>query len=140
MGKACLTWGFVGLALVMTGCATLGGGMTPEEEIRAKLDPWSQAFVAQDIETVMSFYSEDFDHYEYNDKAGLQSFLKDAVDMGYLNDAVVDMQQTVVTVEGETATAGPIGLQASFGSAMITLTLKDESDGWKIVGMEVEMQ
>ena len=135
-----MTWGFVGVVLVLAGCATTGGGMTPEEAIRAKLGPWSEAFVAQDIDTVMSFYSEDFTHYEYNNKAGLQSFLKDAVDMGYLNDATVDMANTTVTVDGDTATAGPIDLQASFGSAVLNLTLKNEAEGWKIIGMDVETQ
>lgn len=124
----------------MSGCATTGSRMSPEEQIRAQIEPWATAFEAQDIETVMTYYSEDFSHYELNNKAGARNYLQDAVDMGYLNDAEVDTSATVVAVDGDTATAGPIGLRASFGSAIINLTLQNESAGWKIVGMEVDMQ
>lgn len=128
------------MVLVLGGCATTGGGMTPEEEIRAKLEPWSQAFVALDLDAVMTFYSEDFSSYENSNKAALRDYLQGAIDMGYLSDATVDISETVVTVDGNTAEAGPVSLHAAFGGAVINLTLKKEADGWKIVDQEVQMQ
>ena len=140
MSKVARTWGLVTLAIVMAGCATTGGGQSPEDQIRANLDPWAQAFIAKDIDTVMSFYSEDFTHYEYTNKAGLADFLKGAADTGMLDSAAVDMAATAVTVDGDTAKAGPIGTTGAFGSAVISLDLKNEGGDWKIVGMDVQMQ
>lgn len=140
MAKAVFAWGCVGLMLVLTGCATMGGGMTPEEEIRAKLDAWQAAFVAKDLDTVMEYYSEDFTNYESPDKAALRDYLQSAIDMGYLSEPTVDMTNVVVTVDGDTATAGPVGVKDTFGTAVINLTLKNEAGGWMIVGQEVDMQ
>ena len=57
-----------------------------------------------------------------------------AYEVGVMNGAV--RPGDTVAVVG----AGPIGLAASFGSSVLNLTLKDEADGWKIIGMDVEMQ
>ena len=126
-------------AAVLGGCATSGKGMT-DEELAAKLTEESiAAILAQDLDKLLTYYSDDFSHYEFGDKAGLKEFLEGAKDMGYLDDIEVSMEQATTTIEGDTATIYPVIIEGTFGSTEIEFTSKKEGDTWKVIGMDIAM-
>ena len=126
-------------AAVLGGCATSGKGMTDEEIITKLTEESIAAVVAQDIDKLLTYYSDDFSHYEFGDKAGLKEFLEGAKDMGYLDGLEVSMEEAETTIEGDTATIYPVIIEGSFGSTEIEFTSKKEGDTWKVVGMDIAM-
>ena len=126
-------------AAVLGGCATSGKGMTDEEILGKLTEECIAAALAQDIDKLLTYYSDDFSHYEFGDKAGLKEFLDGAKDMGYLDGLEVSMEQAKTTIEGDTATIFPVILEGTFGSTEIEFTSKKEGDTWKVIGMDIAM-
>ena len=125
-------------AALVSGCASTAKGPTDEELIAQTIGSWVEATKAKNIDGMMSNYSESFQNDEWGDKAGLQSFLKDALDMGYMEDMEVLTDKMETKIENGEATVYPIQLQAAFGAATIEFVLKKEADKWLIVGMTAE--
>jgi len=137
----------LGLVAVMAGgCATGGsGGKGPSDadQINKLVADWKAAGVAKDLDKVMALYSDKFSHYEYGDKAGMKAFIKDAIDMGYLENADFNTANAKVTIDAKDKTKAsvyPIDLKAAFGSATMRLDLKKEATGWKIIGTDNELK
>ena len=126
-------------AAVLGGCATSGKGMTDEELVAKLTEESIAAILAQDLDKLLTYYSDDFSHYEFGDKAGLKEFLEGAKDMGYLDDIEVSMEQATTTIEGDTATIYPVIIDGPFGSTEIEFTSKKEGDTWKVIGMDIAM-
>ena len=125
-------------AVVAGGCASTPKGPTDAELIQKLIGDWKAAAMSKDLDKMMASYSEGFQHPEWGDKAGLKGFLKEALDMGYLENAQVNTDKAQVKIEKDAATAYPIEFKAAFGSATIELSLKKEAKGWAITGMTVE--
>jgi len=125
-------------ATLMAGCAGMGGGPSDDELIAKVIGDWKAAGLAQDIDAMLVLYSESFENYEFGDKAGFKSFMDDAKDMGYLEDAEIDLEGAKTTIEGDEANVYPVEMEAAFGSATIELVLKKEGDAWLITAMDVE--
>jgi len=126
------------LAALVAACGTAAKGPTDQELIAKVVSDWKAASTAKDLDKVMTLYSEKFQHSEYGDKAGVKAFIKEAMDMGYLDNAQFNTDKAKTTIEKDTAKVYPIELKASFGSANIQLDLKKEGKAWMIVGMQVE--
>jgi len=124
---------------LLSGCATMGKGPTDEEILAQLTEECIAATIAKDLDKLMAYYSDDFSHYEFGDKAGLKEFMEGAKDMGYLDDLEVDLEQAETTIEGDTATIYPVEISGAFGSTEIEFTSKKEGDTWKIVGMDIAM-
>lgn len=125
------------LLLVFSGCAT---GTRPEksaDDVAMTVAAWGDALVAHDIDKVMSHFSEDFSHYEYGDREGMRAFLEDSVDTGYLDDAELNLDRTVVSVEDDVATVSGIELDAAFGYATIWVKLNEGAGAWKVTSLDV---
>lgn len=120
------------LLTVASGCATFGK-KSPEEQVRATLSTWSEALVAKDLEQLMTAYSENFTSDQGGTKSDLRDFIQGAIDNGYLDNAVVNLDNTVVTVEGDKAVASPIGLSGPMGGMSLKLEFANEEGGWLIV-------
>ena len=143
MKRAKLTVGVVvGCAVLMlvTGCATSGGkGPTDEELIDALTEECMAALEAQDVDKLMTFFSEDFTSYEFADKDAGRAFIEDAKMSGFLDGIEVDLSQKEQIIEGNKASGGPVILNGSFGSISISLDGVKEEGGWKVVNMDVQM-
>lgn len=124
------------LITVVAGCATTGG-MSPEEAVAQQIEVFKKGLLAQDIDMVLTVYSEDFEHYEWGDKAGAGDFLNDAVAMGYLDDAEVYTEEMEIKVEGDQASAYPIDVSGAFGTATLELIFTKEAGGWLITGQDM---
>lgn len=109
---------------------------TPEEEVRAVLDAWAEHVERQNLDGMMAFCSADFEDEDFENKAGVRSFIKQAMDMGYLNGIEARLDVTEIRVDGETAEANPIQLTGDFGMLTLSFELRREEAGWRVVAME----
>ena len=128
-----------GGAVVFGGCATAPEGPSDEELIAQVAEGMAANLAAIDLDKLMTFYSEDFENWEWGDKAGLKAFIKEAIEDGYLEDIEVDMEKAKTTIEGDKATVYPIEITASFGGATAEIELKKEGCAWLIVAMDLQM-
>lgn len=123
------------LSLTFMGCQT-AKKVSPEEAVNAQVNKFAQALKAKDIDTVMTLFSEKFEHYEWGDKAGAKEFLQQAADVGYLDSLEVDLSKMQIKVEGSTATAYPIEVTGNFGSTTVELVFTNENGNWLITGVD----
>jgi ketosteroid isomerase-like protein len=139
MKKSVISMIVLGLvAVVVVGCSTAAKGPSDQELVNKLVADWKAAATAKDLDKDMTFYSDKFSHDEYGDKAGMKAFMKEAIDMGYLENADFNSANAKVTIEKDAANVYPINLKAAFGSAAVRLNLKKEAAGWMIVGMDIE--
>jgi len=138
MKKSVISMVVLGLvAVVVAGCSTAAKGPSDQELVNKLVADWEAAATAKDLDKVMTFYSEKFSN-ENGDKAGMKAFIKEAIDMGYLENADFNTANAKVTIEKDAANVYPIDLKAAFGSATLRMNLKKEAAGWMIVGMDIE--
>ena len=128
----------LGVALVFGGCASTSKGMSDEELIAQKTEACLAAATAKDIDKLLTYYSEKFEHPQFGDKQGLKDFLDSAKESGYLDGLEIDMADAATTIDGETATVSPVYLSGSFGSASIDFTIAKENGTWMITGMDIQ--
>jgi len=125
------------LALLVAGCATLGGAKD-QKAIEKTLADWKAALEKQDVDGMMAFYSENFTTERGNTKAELKEFFQNAKDQGYLEGATADLTTAEIKIEEGTANVGPITLSSDAGSLEASLVLKKEPDKvWRIVSSEM---
>lgn len=139
MGKS--KAGIAGLCLVGlifgAGCATTSAkGPSDEEQVAGVVAGWKSAFEANDLDAIMSFYSENYNSSQGGNKAGLRDFLDTAIKRDYLKDAKVDITAAEVKVEGGMAQVAPVRLSGLRGGMNLKLDLKKEADGWRIVSSD----
>ncbi|HNT87276.1 MAG TPA: nuclear transport factor 2 family protein, partial [Candidatus Hydrogenedentes bacterium] len=94
------------------------------------------AFEAQDIEAVVALFADDAVGIDNTDKAGIEEFLTQAKDMGYLEDLEVDVAETEFTVEPDKVLVCPVTLYGAFGSITLDLTFAPRAGDWKIIAIE----
>ncbi len=123
---------------LMCGCAGLGKGPSDEELIAGTVGTWKAGMIEQDVDKVMAAFSEDFSNYEVPDKDSMREFFEGVIDMGYLEDAEVILEDAETEIDENTATVYPIDVSTAAGSVTIELTLTKEEGGWLITGMEIE--
>lgn len=111
--------------------------LDPQEQVLQVILNWAEGVKAQDIDLMMTAFSDNFEHYEYGDTTGVRNFLQQATDMGYLEGSEVATQDTEIEIKGDKATAHPVQLIGVFGQATIEFSLRKEDSGWRIVGMAV---
>ncbi|MDZ4861335.1 MAG: nuclear transport factor 2 family protein [Candidatus Hydrogenedentes bacterium] len=124
---------------VAVGCATTGGGdaaaQKPADDkaaITKVLNDWGAALATKNIDTIVTFYSDSFSDSDGRGKPEMKGFLQEVIDAGYLDGAKVDLTTTVITVNGDQATATPVNLSGDMGAIPLSLTLKKEAAGWRI--------
>ena len=127
------------MVMLVTGCATSPPALTDEELIEVLTDEGMAAIEAQDIDKLMTYFSEDFSNYQLGDKEGVQDFIENAKQMGYLDDLEIDLTEKVTTITGDKGSGGPVILNGSFGSITITLDGVKEEGAWKVVNMDIQM-
>jgi len=126
------------VAMVVVGCATGAGGPSPEEQVQQALAGWTAAAEAKDLDKLMTLVSEDFTSSEWADKETYRYFVQDAVEMGYLDNADVNTENTKITVEDGKAVAYPVDMTADFGSASLELTWTEQGGKWLITDVSME--
>lgn len=129
----------------------MGGAGAGEAEAKAS-DP-KDAFLGaignikkwaadEDLDSLMSIISEDFEHYEVGGKEELRDFLQSAIDMGYVSmyadDTEILTDDTEIEMDGEdTAIFYPIDVEGPFGAATLEFEAKLEDGTWRIVTLDI---
>ena len=107
--------------------------------IKEALQTWKSGFEDFDLDKIMSTISEDFTHYEFQDKATFRAFVEGVHLQGELDDTEIDLQYAEATKNDDgTWTVYPIEVVAMFGSASVEATFKKEGDAWRVIGLEIE--
>ncbi len=121
---------------MVTGCATVGVGPTPAEEAAAALSDFQAAIAAQDLEKIMASYSGDFNT-QGMDKPGVRGLYEALSAQGLLQGITVGLEDCEIVVDGDTATATPMIINAPTGKVAYRCFLKKEADGvWRFVSNE----
>lgn len=110
---------------------------SPEEGAMKTVKAYVKAAEDADVDTLMAQISENFNHYEAGDKAGLKAFVDGVKTEGMLEDITGNTADAKTTVEGDVVTVYPVELEGIFGTVTYEFQLKKEADAWKIVGFEM---
>jgi len=108
----------------------------PGDKAVAAAKAWGDALAAQDLEKIMACFADDFEHYEYGDKAGIRDFIGQAMDMGYLEDLEVSVDDAEAEVDGDEVIVYPVELMGAFGSITFELVFEERNGEMKITGMD----
>lgn len=110
---------------------------SPEEGAMKTVKAYVKAAEDADVDMLMAQISENFNHYEAGDKAGLKAFVDGVKAEGMLEDITGNTADAKTTVEGDVVTVHPVELEGIFGTVTYEFQLKKEGDTWKIVGFEM---
>ena len=129
------------LAVLLGGCASSGAGggargPSDEELIQQLVDTTLEALKAQDIDTMVAAYADDFDSNQGMDKAGMVEFLNGAKEQGFLEGVTVDTSGMTSTIEGTSANVGGISLEGAFGVLDLAFKLEKRDGSWVITYQE----
>lgn len=105
----------------------------PSEACKAVIGIFAAAAAKEDLDGMISVFSDSFEHYQYGDKEGVKEFLQQSADMGYLEGIEFSMDDAEFELDGDTMSVYPVDVEGSFGSITFEYILKKEGDAWKIV-------
>ncbi len=111
--------------------------VSPKEGAMKTVAAYVKAAEEGDIDSLLACFSEEFDHYELGDKAGLRKFIEGVEAEGMLEDITGTTEEAEAEVDGETVTVYPVELEGIFGTVTYEFELKAEGDAWKIVAFEM---
>ena len=122
----------VALAVVaMAGCASGGGyGMSDEDVIRGIVQDAMDSLAAGDIDAMMVAYADDFESDQGGGIAETKEFLVGAKEQGFLDDIKYSLESLEITVDGDTAKAGPAELEGVFGALTLEFELTKRDGRW----------
>jgi ketosteroid isomerase-like protein len=132
---------FVVVALMVVligGCRTTARGPSDEEMINNTLTEWQGAVTAKNLDAMMAVYSDAYKGSRGEDKAGVRTFMEQAMQMGYLDGAQVNLEGATTTIEEGKATVAPVSMSTAMGTVTLTIHLAKEEGGWKIVNSEMQ--
>jgi hypothetical protein len=137
--KALAKMSVIALAMVvMAGCASnggSGGGAKDSDVIAGIVADMMTALGEQDIDKMVSSYSDDFESDQGGDLAATKEFLTAAKDGGLLEGLKVDQSNMETTIEGDKASVGPVDLEGSFGAMTLEFDLEKRAGTWVVVYM-----
>ncbi len=127
--------------LTFVGCASSGGvsggdmpkGPTDEEQILTLLDSVTTALQSGDVETMASYYSDDFMTNQGQDKAATVQFLNGVKEQGFLDGIEIDNTGRNITIDGDTAEVDGVGLSGAFGVLNLGFKLEKRDGSWVVV-------
>jgi hypothetical protein len=107
-----------------------------ETEIRATMNKWNQAIIAQDIDAIVKFYSEDFKSMDGNGKEGARLMWTEIKELGYLEIIEINLETAKIEIEGNSA---EIQIYNDEDEPEMDFALTREEDNiWRITGIPSE--
>ena len=127
--------------LASFGCTTMSGP-SPEDEIRAMLDAYHAAQQAahesREVDAVVAHFSDSFSNSMGGTKAVLPMFFQTLVQQNVFANMTYDMENTVITVDGDTAVVDSVAYVSAMGTQKQVYKMAKEADGaWRITNSEV---
>jgi ketosteroid isomerase-like protein len=124
------------LTAMLSGCAGLGGP-SPEEEVQAVLETFHASQIAGDIDAMMAVISDDYSNSQGATKTVLQGFLSAAASQGFFKDMTVDMANSEMVIDGDSASVAPVIYNTPLGALTLSYELRKEADGsWRFTSTE----
>ena len=111
---------------------------SPTDGAMKTIKAYVKAAEEGDIDALIACFSDDFDHYELGDKAGLRAFIEGVEAEGMLEDITGNTDDAEAEVDGDTVTVYPVELEGIFGTVTYEFELKMEGGAWKIVGFDMQ--
>ncbi len=109
----------------------------PEQAIRDRLDAYHLAERSGDLDGILDMYAEDFVDPQGANKAVLEGFFRTLIEQGLLSGLEADMSATDISVEGLSATAGPVSYTTALGTNSYAYRLRKDEDGrWRFVASQ----
>jgi predicted lipid-binding transport protein (Tim44 family) len=105
----------------------------PKAAAKAVIQQFGDSAKKEDVDGMIAVFSDNFEHYQYGDKAGMKEFLSQSKDMGYLEGIEISLDDAEFELDGDALSVYPVDLEGSFGSITFEFVLKKEGDQWKIV-------
>lgn len=116
---------------------TSAASPTMEEQVLAALEGFHVAERDGNLQGILDSYSEEFQDSQGSSKAMLAGFFDAIVSQGLLKDLVVDMDEMIIRVDGDKATAAPITYTSQLGSNTYAFTLRlEENSNWRFIFSE----
>lgn len=107
-------------------------GQTDEELIRTMMNNWKQAIIAQDVDNILTSYSEDFSSEEAEGKEGVRAFWQEVIEAGMLENIDINLETAKLAITDDTAEFTILG---DNGEKEMELALKKEDKKtWRIIG------
>lgn len=105
----------------------------PKEAAKAVIQKFADAAKKEDVDGMVSVFSDKFEHYQYGDKNGMKEFLQQSKDMGYLEGIEFNLNDAEFEADGDKLSVYPVDVEGSFGSITFEYVLQKEGNEWKIV-------
>ena len=122
--------------MTMVGCASNGSsGPSDEEMVTAAATGIADALRALDIDTMVSFYAEDFTSEDGGDRDAAKEFLEGVKAAGLLDGLEVDLGSMEVKVDGNKAECGPVDIEGAFGALSLDFDFEKRDGKWLAVYM-----
>jgi hypothetical protein len=108
-----------------------------EEQAMAMVQQWVGAAKSKDIDAMMKPFADNYYNAQLGDKQGARDFLKNAMDMGYLDGIEVSMEDAEVELDNGKASIYPVDVDGPFGSVTIEFIAEQVDGTWKLVGLDI---
>ena len=119
------------ICLFFCGCQT---GPTDEELINTTMNSWKQAIIAQDIDAIMEYYSENFSAQEAEDKEGMRELMEEAIEKGLLENIDINLETAQLTITDGIAEFSHVEIIGDKGEKELEFILiKEEKKNWRII-------
>ena len=137
MKKSILTLTLALLMLPVFGCLeSLVRKANPKQDIKNALVKLQDAYAKEDVDGILAIYSEDYEGGQGEEKSQIAEFLSGMKDQGYLADTEVVLDDVVIEVDGDTATADFVTYSGDWGQADYKTTFRKKGSTWKIIAGE----
>ena len=116
--------------VMITGCQE----SSDQQQISGMMKQWKLAYQQEDIDKMVSSYSEDYSGGNGESKDQVREYLGQIKDGGYLAGSEMDLDEAKIKISGNTATVEPIRYVGDWGEMQTSRVLKKEKDNvWRVV-------
>jgi beta-fructofuranosidase len=110
------------------------GDKSAEAQIMATVEAHAEAMTSGDVDTLLSFYSENWRDNHETRKSGLKLYFERLKQSEKSRGLTIDLSTATVILDGDSATVSPVIHSTSGGSITYRHTLKNESgDRWHLI-------
>ncbi len=124
------------LIVVLAGGCQIGGP-SDEKLIKNAMADWKAALTAQNLDKVMTAYSENYVSQRGSGKDSIREFMTRVFDEGWMENVNVNLEEVTTTIEEDKAQFGPVAFISDSGTMKIDYTLQKENGAWLIVGSKM---
>mgnify|MGYP006280725451 CR=1 FL=1 len=123
---------------LLAGCAGMEAGPTDEEIIESQLNTMKAGIEQQDIDVVVSTFSESFYHPQVADKEAARNMLQLGVESGYGSGAGMDWEDADIVITGNEASIYPVEVWSDAGVTSVEVMMAKEAEGWYVTTLNID--